>query len=132
MSGQLVGLVVDDNEQIRELFARALGRAGIQVIRAESGLVALRLAHDLGTALRFVVTDIEMPHMDGLELCRQLRQLSATASIPIVAVTAAAAQADEAAAAGCDVILPKPCSAELLLATIRGLLVKQSGSLRKQ
>jgi CheY-like chemotaxis protein len=122
----LLGLVVDDSAQIRALFARALGRAGMRTIEAGSGLEALELAHT--SALDFVVTDIEMPDMDGLELCRRLRQLAATSMVPIVVVTGAPSQADEATAAGCDVVLLKPCSPALLLATIQRLLVKPTRS----
>jgi CheY-like chemotaxis protein len=122
----LLGLVVDDSAQIRTLFARTLGRAGMRTIEAGSGLEALELAHT--SALDFVVTDIEMPDMDGLELCRRLRQLAATSMVPIVVVTGAPSQADEATAAGCDVVLLKPCSPALLLATIQRLLVKPTRS----
>jgi len=74
-----------------------------------------------------------MPDLDGLELCRRLRQLPATSKVPIVIVTGSAVtQAHEATAAGCDVVLPKPCSPALLLATIQRLLVPSSESTRKQ
>ena len=120
-----LGLVVDDNPQIRQLFAQALRRGGIRTLVARSGLEALVLAQT--SALDFVVTDVEMPDMDGLELCRRLRQSSTTTMVPIVVVTGAPTQADEATAAGCDVVLPKPCSPALLLATIQRLLAKPSG-----
>jgi len=91
----------------------------------------LRLAQP--SAPDFVVTDIEMPDLDGLELCRRLRQLPATSKIPIVVVTGAAmTQGDEATAAGCDVVLAKPCSGALLLATIQRLLARSPGSTRTQ
>ena len=81
----------------------------------------------------FVVTDIEMPDLDGVELCRRLRQLAGAAQIPIIAVTGAArSQGDQATAAGCDAVLPKPCSPALLVATIHRLLERAPGSTRKQ
>ena len=126
-----VGLVVDDNAQLRLLFAHVLRSGGLRVLEAGSGREALRLAQP--SAPDFVVTDIEMPDLDGLELCRRLRQLPATSEVPIVVVTGSAVtQGDEATAAGCDVVLAKPCSGALLLATIQRLLVQSSGSTRRQ
>jgi CheY-like chemotaxis protein len=126
-----VGLVVDDNIEIRRLFALALRHGGLRVLEAGSGREALKLAHT--SAPDFVVTDIEMPDLDGLELCRRLRQLPATSNVPIVVVTGSAVtQGDAATAAGCDVVLAKPCSPALLLATIQRLLVHLPGSARKQ
>ena len=121
-----VGLVVDDDPYDRGVLAEALRQAGICVLEASSGREALKLTN---TAIpHFVVTDIEMSDVDGLELCRQLRQLPATTNVPIVVVSdPAATRADDATAAGCDVVLPKPCSPVLLLTTIRRLLVKPSG-----
>ena len=70
-----------------------------------------------------VVTDLDMPVMDGLDLCRQLRADAATRTVVVVMVTGdAPAQEEAAKAAGCDAVLPKPCTRTLLLATIRRLL----------
>jgi CheY-like chemotaxis protein len=124
-----IGLVVDDDPHIRGLFAQVLRRGGIQILEARSGLEALEIAQT--SALDFVITDIEMPVMDGLELCRRLRRLTTTTMLPIVAVTGAPSQADEATAAGCDVVLPKPCSPALLLATIQSLIVKATESTKE-
>jgi CheY-like chemotaxis protein len=93
----------------------------MEVFSAENGAQALdavrRVVPDV------VVTDVDMPVMDGLDLCRQLRANPATRSVVVVIVTGDAwEQADAAKAAGCDAILPKPCSRTLLLATIRVLL----------
>ena len=67
-----------------------------------------------------------MPDLDGLEMCRRLRQTPITAKLLIVMVSAAAAtERDKAVAAGCDVVLEKPCSPALLVTTIQRLLVKR-------
>lgn len=124
------GLVVDDDPQVRQLFAQAFRRAGIRTLEARSALEALEVAQT--SALDFVVTDVDMQGMDGLELCRRLRQMVTTRTVPIVVVTGAPAQADEATAAGCDIVLPKPCSPGLLLATIQRLLPKPTGSAGRQ
>ena len=121
-----LGLVVDDDAELRVLFAQILRLGGLRVVEAGSGREALKLVQP--SAPDFVVTDIEMPDVDGLELCRQLRQLPATSKVPIVVVTGSAVtQEHEATAAGCDVVLAKPCSGALLLATIQRLLVQAAG-----
>ena len=120
-----IGLVVDDDARIRALFSEALRRGGMQVLEAKSGRDALRLART--ASLAFVVTDIEMPGVDGLELCRRLRRTPATAELPIVVVSGSAVERrSDAIAAGCDAVLEKPCSLALLLATIRRLLAAPS------
>ncbi|MEO6010672.1 MAG: response regulator [Vicinamibacteraceae bacterium] len=118
--GSPFGLVVDDDPQVRFIFAEVLRNAGIRIMEAGSGAEAMALARL--PDLAFVVTDIEMSDGDGLDLCRDLRA-SITARLPIVVVTGAAfSQADVAKAAGCDVVLEKPCSPMLLVATIKQLL----------
>jgi CheY-like chemotaxis protein len=122
----LTALVVDDESGVRRLFAATLRRAGMHVLEADTGKAALTLAQTAGPDL--VVTDIQMPELDGLELCRRLRTDPAFKELLIVVVsgTAATQQGEALAAAGCDAILGKPCSPALLLATIQRLLVKPS------
>lgn len=116
-----LGLVVDDDAQVRLVLAEALRRGGMQVLEATSGTEAFSVAQV--SRLAFVVTDLEMPDGGGLELCRQLRAGGLTAHLPIVVVSGnAASQGDDAVAAGCDVVLPKPCSPAELVATIRRLI----------
>jgi two-component system cell cycle response regulator DivK len=76
-----------------------------------------------------VVTGLMVPgSFDGLELVRRLRRDPATATKPIVVLTARVMQADRDAAedAGCDVFLPKPCLPDVLLAEIRRVLAHHS------
>lgn len=121
-----VGLVVDDNPRIRHVLSEALRRRGISVREAGSGREALTLAQ--ASVPDFVITDIEMPDVDGLELCRRLRESPATSKVPIIIVSAATTtQGDDATAAGCDVVLPKPCSPAVLVETIQRLLLKPVG-----
>jgi CheY-like chemotaxis protein len=121
-----VGLVVDDDTHERRVLADTLRQEGICVLEARSGREALNVTYT--ATPHFVVMDIEMPDVDGLELCRRLRQLRATTRVPIVGVSGAASvRPEDAAAAGCDVVLPKPCPPALLLATIRRLVVRPSG-----
>jgi CheY-like chemotaxis protein len=114
-------LVVDDAPQVRTVFGRFLTTSGMAVTFAEDGLVALARARS-GTP-DLIVCDLEMPNMDGFETCRALRDDPATRDIPILVVSGSAStQARAALDAGCDAVLAKPCSRELLVETIRGLL----------
>jgi len=101
----------------------------MEILEASSGWEALLIAQTSSPA--FVVTDLQMPELDGLELCRRLRRSRNAARLAIVMVTGAAAtQGDEAIAAGCDVVLEKPCSPVLLVTTIQRLLDKRFRSTR--
>lgn len=121
-----VGLVVDDEPMIREVFCEALRRAGIRVLQAENGSVALRLAKS--TTPDFIVTDLEMPGGGGLELCRALRDDSVLHGVRIVVVSGlAASQTVAAVAAGCDAVIEKPCKPSVLVATIQHLLALRTG-----
>lgn len=114
-------LIVDDQPQMRQLFGRFLTLAGMAPSFAADGVDGLAAARAEPPDL--VLCDIEMPRMDGVALCAALRADAATQRVPIVAVTAGGGASSLAAiAAGCDAVLPKPCSRELLLATIRDLL----------
>lgn len=117
----LSALVVDDVPEVRELFAHFLGRAGMRVTQADGGHTALATARNATPDL--VVTDISMPDMDGLELCRQIRTDPTIGHVPIVIVSGSVATGDATVwAAGCDAVLEKPCSRELLVTTARALL----------
>jgi CheY-like chemotaxis protein len=92
---------------------------------AENGAMALHAARRAVPDV--IVTDVDMPIMDGLDLCRHLRADAATRDVVVVIVTGDAKdQAQAALDAGCDAILGKPCSQTLLLATIRQLLQRRS------
>jgi CheY-like chemotaxis protein len=124
-----LGIVVDDDHQVRSLFAKVLRGGGMEILEASSGWEALLMAQTSNPV--FVVTDLTMPDLDGLELCRRLRRSPTTAALLIVVVSGVAAtQKDEAEAAGCDVVLEKPCSPALLVTTIQRLLVRRSRSTR--
>jgi CheY-like chemotaxis protein len=116
-----IGLVVDDDEQVRRFFAEVLRRHGMHVVEASSALQALALAQTVRPS--FVVTDIQMPGLNGVELCRRMRDDAATADVVLVVVSGAGLDQFEAAvAAGCDVVLPKPCPPALLTETVQRLL----------
>ena len=124
-----LGLVVDDDRHVRSLFANVLRGGGMDILEASSGWEAFFVAETASPA--FVVTDLQMPGLNGLELCRRLRRSRNSRDLLIVVVTGAATtQGDEAIAAGCDVVLEKPCAPALLVTTIQRLLVKRAQSTR--
>jgi CheY-like chemotaxis protein len=119
----LTAIVIDDEPSLRALFAKVLRRAGMQVFEAESAKAALALAQTTNPDL--VVTDIEMPEVDGIELCRRLRADHGSKDLRIVVVSGdASKQGADAIAAGCDAVLAKPCTPATLLKTIHHLLPK--------
>ena len=85
-------LIVEDEPDIRELVVHHLKREGYQVSVAASGEEALRQVR--ATPPDLVLLDLMMPEMDGLEVCRRLRQDPATAALPIVMLTAKGDEVD--------------------------------------
>jgi two-component system cell cycle response regulator DivK len=109
------------------MFAEWLTGAGFRVSQAHNGLQALERAFDLRPDV--VVTDLNIPGIDGFELTRRLKQDPRTRDVPVLAVTgyaAFAADPDRARRAGCDVVLPKPCSPDELEGAIRSLIRERS------
>jgi diguanylate cyclase (GGDEF)-like protein/PAS domain S-box-containing protein len=121
-----LGLVVDNDEQVRRLFTDVIRQDGMRAVSAPSGSEGL----DMALALHpdFVVTGIEMPGLDGVELCRRLRQSLTADTMKIIAVGGSAAARAAALAAGCDVVLRKPCPADVLLAAIGRLFANRDAA----
>jgi two-component system phosphate regulon response regulator PhoB len=115
-------LVIDDEPEMLKLLDYNLTRAGYAVLTArdgESGLAAARRhAPDL------VILDIMMPGLDGLEVCKRLRQEPVTASRPILMLTAKAEEADRVLGLelGADDYVVKPFGMRELLARVKALL----------
>ena len=102
-------LVVDDEERIRELAELALGRhPALEPLVAADGPSALQLCRDVHPDLVFL--DVMMPGMDGYDVCRALKQDSATADIKVIVLTAFAQHStmQQALAAGADDYMTKP------------------------
>lgn len=85
MQQRLSALIVDDSEVVRMVLAMTLQDAGIKVAEAANGKEALILAKK--QRFDFVVTDIKMPKMNGLDLIRKLRKLRKYRHIPILSLT---------------------------------------------
>jgi two-component system chemotaxis sensor kinase CheA len=86
-------LVVDDNAFFRQLLVPTLGAAGFQVTAAAGGEEALRL-REAGRSFDAIVSDIDMPDMDGLAFARAVRAGGAWSKVPMIALTARAETRD--------------------------------------
>lgn len=112
-------LVADDNADMREYLSRLLLGAGYQVSTVDDGRQALRAVR--AKAFDLVVSDVMMPHLDGLALVAALRADPRTASVPVLLLSARAGQeaSIEGLQAGADDYLVKPFAAADLLARVR-------------
>lgn len=122
-------LVVDDNADIRELLKTIL-QDMYRVTLADNGEMGLKKAKMLVPDL--IVSDVMMPVMDGLEMCRMIKNDSVTCHIPVLMLTARTLEEHrvEGYAHGADAYLTKPFSAQVLLARICNLLYTRK-TLRK-
>jgi chemosensory pili system protein ChpA (sensor histidine kinase/response regulator) len=111
-------LVVDDSLTVRRVTQRLLTREGYRVVTAKDGLDALeRLAEERPAVM---LSDIEMPRMDGFDLLRNVRADGRLAGLPVVMISSRIAQKhrDYAAELGVDHYLGKPFAEEELLALV--------------
>ena len=115
-------LTVDDSRTLREMLAMTLRAAGFKVSSAEDGAAALALAQTEHFAL--VITDINMPELDGIGLIHALRKLPDYRHTPILTLTTEDSPAHRQAgrAAGATGWMVKPFDPDRLLATLGRLL----------
>ena len=116
-------LNVDDYEASRYARTEMLRRAGFQVVQAGTGAEALRVAAESCPVL--ILLDVNLPDMDGFEVCRRLRAEQATLTVPIVHISATFVSdkaQDLAYEGGADSYLTDPVEPAVLLATIHSLL----------
>lgn len=115
-------LVVDDEPEAIELLEFNLKQSGFDVLTAANGAEALKKAR--GSAPSLVVLDLMIPEVDGFEVCKILRRDPATAGIPIIMVTARAAELDRILGLelGADDYVTKPFSPRELVLRIRKVL----------
>ncbi len=115
-------LVVDDEPEAVELLEFNLKQAGFEVVTAADGAEALQRVRTQAPAL--VVLDLMLPEIDGLEVCKLLRRDAATERIPIIMLTARAAEVDRILGLelGADDYVTKPFSPRELVLRIRKIL----------
>ena len=115
-------LVVDDMQSQLDLLSNYLSRAGYDVATANSGAAALEKIK--ASKPDVVVTDLVMPEVTGLELCRELKRMPETADIPVIACTTKDRKMDQtwAKKQGVAAYLVKPCTEEQLVQAVRAAL----------
>lgn len=115
-------LVADDDWLNRDLLQAYLSSSGCEVVTAADGESALKLAQNVPPDLALI--DVQMPKMDGLELCRRLKNSATTRFVPVVIITALDSEDEKLNAfeVGADDFITKPYSSIVLLARVRSLL----------
>ncbi|MGN8054975.1 hybrid sensor histidine kinase/response regulator transcription factor [Pedobacter sp. 22163] len=117
-------LVVEDNSEIRSLITSLVGN-NYQIAESENGLMGWETAVE--TLPDLIICDIMMPIMDGIELCRRLKQDERTSHIPVIILTARSSHIHQVSGleTGADAYITKPFSPELLLLNVRNLLISR-------
>ncbi len=120
-------LLVEDNEDNRDMLSRRLVRKGYEVSIAVDGAEGIVKARDENPDL--ILMDMSLPIIDGWEATRQVKADPRTAATPVIALTAHAMAGDreKAVAAGCDDYDTKPVDLPRLLGKIEALLAKREG-----
>jgi two-component system, chemotaxis family, chemotaxis protein CheY len=116
-------LAVDDSASMRQMVGLTLKSAGHDVVSASDGDEALKIARD-GSPMDLVITDVNMPNMDGLTLVRELRLLPQYKGVPLLVLTtdASAERKSEGRAAGATGWIVKPFNPDRLLETVTKVL----------
>ena len=116
-------MTVDDSATIRQMLNFTLSDAGFDVIEAVDGVDACTKLKD--NPVNMVITDLNMPQMDGIELIREVRKDPANRFVPIIMLTTESQEnkKQEGKAAGASGWIVKPFSPEQLLAVVKMVLV---------
>ena len=115
-------LYIEDDPANRILVRRVLEAEGYRVLEAENGIQGLEIAR--AEQLGAILVDIHMPEMDGFEVMTQLKSMPATASVPVIALTAMVMKGDRERTleAGCSGYIEKPIDVDLLPAQVASVL----------
>jgi chemosensory pili system protein ChpA (sensor histidine kinase/response regulator) len=132
IQGERVVIVVDDSISVRKFVGRMLEKAGYRVLLGSDGLEATELVAQSGAHL--IITDLEMPLMNGYELMAHLRQNPETRRIPTMVVTsrAGAKHRERALKEGAAAFLTKPVQEEQLLAAVASILGVEKAGMRRR
>jgi two-component system, OmpR family, response regulator len=122
MRTQNLILIAEDDADIRDMLSVTCERAGYRTVAAKDGTMAARIlavARPAG-----LITDVRMPALNGMELCRLVRRDPATRDTPVLMISANAHEHDVAAglSAGADRYLPKPVSPHALVSELEHLI----------
>jgi two-component system, chemotaxis family, chemotaxis protein CheY len=116
-------LIVDDSASVREIVGTVLRKAGYEVLEAADGMAALALLD--GRKLHLIVSDVNMPKLDGFGFVSQARLIPAYRFVPVVLLTTEASETRnaEGRAVGAKAWMVKPFSAERLLEAVSKLVL---------
>lgn len=120
-------LIVEDDQGTRRLYRDFLSTSGFRIVEAHNGYQALEKVTELEPDV--VLTELEVPGLDGFTIGRTLRQSAATREIPILAVTGHAEyldQSERVRQAGIAHVLLKPCPLDVIARQLRRLIVEMS------
>ncbi len=115
-------LVVEDDRETRRFYTTVLSTNGFRTEEAHNGFQALEKATNMAPDL--ILTDIAVPGLDGIELCRRFRADTRTSQVPLLAVTGYPDRhyEDRAIDAGADRVLIKPFTEDVLVTEARSLI----------
>ena len=115
-------LVIDDEKDIVELISYNLEKEGFSVLKAYDGEAALRAVK--AQKLDLIILDLMLPEISGLDVCKAVRNNSATANLPIIMLTAKAEEVDKIIGLemGADDYITKPFGIKELIARVRAML----------
>lgn len=125
-------LVIEDNADNLRLITYALKRAGYEVISAGSGEEGIEVA--LKEKPYFIIMDINLPGIDGIETTRRIRNTEIDGNIPIIAITSYAMMGDreKAVEAGCTGYIEKPIDPLTVMERIHEIIKRQDSESRSQ
>jgi len=128
-SQEITALVVEDDKSVSQLIRLYLAQAGYKVLAADDGLQGLKLA--LEESPDIVLLDLNLPGMDGIEVCRNIRTES---EVPIIMVTARVEEEDRLTGLdlGADDYVSKPFSPRELVARVAAVLRRTSKAVEKR
>jgi CheY-like chemotaxis protein len=126
-------LIVDDSTPVRRVLKRLLAKAGLrdaEFYEAADGVEGLAVAGRLGVSCDLVITDLNMPHMDGSQLIAALRASAATCRVPILVITGETERehAEGAVATGANAYVLKPFTARALRTRLDALLTGEAAA----
>lgn len=116
-------LIVDDSTAIRQSITYILNQEGYETVEAKDGLEAFQMLPGLGK-LDLVITDVNMPNMDGITFIRKTRELAAFKFVPILVLTTESqgSKMNEGKEAGATGWIVKPFSADKLLGVVKKVI----------
>ena len=125
-------LVIDDEKDLIELVRYNLENDGFQVVSAADGYKGLRLAKE--TRPDLVLLDLMLPGINGLEVCRSLKENGETSGIPVIMLTAKGTETDIVAGLemGADDYITKPFSPKVLVARVKAVLRTRLGRMEAE